>query len=411
MRRWLLAVLLFLLCPACSRTPTSEAPLPYVLLVSLDGFRYDYTDLYGAPNLKRFGDQGVHAKGMIPAYPSSTFPNHYSIITGLYPEHHGIVNNVFFDPQRNAGYRYSEPATGGDGSWYGGTPLWVLAEQQGVRAASFYWPGSDVAIKGVRPSTFRPYDESIPNAERVRQVIEWFQLPEAQRPHLVTMYFSDVDTAGHRYGPAAPETEQAVAALDAIIGTLLRGLSETRLPIDVFILSDHGMLEVQESVSIGSAKEFGGFEIAPQDGSQIMLYSADQKRVTETVQLLRGRGDSRYAAYLRKETPERMHYRDNWRIGDIVVMATAPVNLRIDRPGVGPDKERGNHGYDPQLFPEMRGIFYASGPDLKRGITLEAFENVNVYPLIAHLLRLKPPKGLDGTDALLSILVSQPAAK
>jgi len=381
-----------------------------VLLVSLDGFRYDYAGLYGAPNLTRFGEQGVHAKGMIPAYPSSTFPNHYSIATGLYPEHHGIVNNLFFDPQRNAGYRYSDPATGGDGSWYGGTPLWVLAEQQGVHAAAFFWPGSDVAIHGVRPSKFRPYDESIPNADRVRQVIEWFQLPEPQRPHLVTLYFSDVDTAGHRYGPGSVETEHAVADLDVMIGTLLRGLETARLPINVFIISDHGMLEVRESVSIGKAAEFSGFEIAPEDGSQIMLYSADQKRVAETVQRLNGR-DPRFAAYRRKETPEHLHYRDNWRIGDIVVMATAPVNLRIDRPGVGPDKERGNHGYDPEQFPEMRGIFYARGPDLKRGITLDGFENVNIYPLITHLLRLKPPKGLDGSDALFSILTDQPATK
>src|SRR6185503_16568284 len=125
---WLLAVLLFIVGPGCGSTPPSQSARPYILLVSLDGFRHDYVDLYGAPNLKHFGDQGVHAKAMIPPYPSATFPSHYSIITGLYPEHHGIVNNAFFDPQRNAGYRYSDRATGGDGSWYGGTPLWVLAE-------------------------------------------------------------------------------------------------------------------------------------------------------------------------------------------------------------------------------------------------------------------------------------------
>jgi len=410
MRRWLLAVLLFIACPGCSRTPPPETARPYVLLVSLDGFRHDYADLYGAPNLKRFGDQGVHAKAMIPVYPSATFPSHYSIITGLYPEHHGIVNNAFFDPQRNGGYRYSDPATGGDGSWYGGTPLWVLAEQQGVRAASFYWPGSDVAIHGVRPNRFRPYDESVPNADRVRQVIEWFQLPEPVRPHLVTMYFSDVDTAGHLYGPSAPETEQAVANLDTVVGTLLQGLEATRLPINVFILSDHGMLEVQQSVSIGRASEFKDFVIAPQEGSQIMLYSADEKHNAEVAELLKAR-DTRFATYLRRETPPQLHYRDNWRIGDIVVMATSPVNLRIDGSGAVPAPERGNHGYDPHQFPEMRGIFYARGPDLKRGITLDAFENVNVYRLIARLLRLKPPAGLDGTDKLFSILKDQPAAK
>lgn len=403
MRRWLLAILLFAVCAGCSRTPPPQPALPYVVLVSLDGFRHDYVDLYGAPNLKRFGDEGVHAKGLIPAYPSSTFPNHYSMITGLYPEHHGIVNNIFFDPQRNAGFHYSDPATGGDGSWYGGTPLWMLAEQQGVRAASFYWPGSDVEIRGVRPSQFRPYDESIPNADRVQQVIDWLELPDPLRPHLITVYFSDVDTAGHRYGPSAPETERAVADLDTLIGGLLRRLAATELPIDVLILSDHGMLEVRQAVSIGNAADFNGFEIAPQNGSQIMLYSADQKRVNEIAERLKTR-DARYSAYLRKQTPEHLHYRENWRIGDIVVIATAPVNLYVARPGVVPEQERGNHGYDPQQFPEMRGIFYARGPDLKPGVTLEAFENVNVYRLVARLLRLKPPAGLDGSDELLSIL-------
>lgn len=407
MRRWLLAVLLLGVGAGCSRTPLPETERPYVLLVSLDGFRRDYVDLYGAPNLKRFGEQGVHAKGLIPVYPSATFPSHYSIVTGMYPEHHGIVSNLFFDPQRNAGYRYTQPETGGDGSWYGGTPLWSLAEQQGVRAAAFFWPGSDVEIKGVRPSQFRPYDQTIPNAERVRQVIEWFRLPERERPQLVTMYFSDVDAAGHRYGPAALETEQAVADLDSMIGSLLRGLDATGLPIDVFILSDHGMLEVRESVSIGGVQEFEGFEIAPRDGSQIMLYSADQKRVTETAERLKAR-DPRYAAYLRSETPQHLHYRDNWRIGDIVVMATTAVNLHV---GFAADEERGNHGYDPHQFPEMRGIFYARGPHLKSGVTLEAFENVNVYRLVAHLLRLKPPAGLDGSDELLEILKDQPAGE
>lgn len=408
MRRWFFAVVLVAI-GGCSQAPSPA--LPYVLLISLDGYRYDYTDLYGAPTLSRFAEQGVRAKALIPAYPSATFPNHYTIATGLYPEHHGIVNNVFFDPQRNLSYRYSEPTTGGDGAWYGGTPLWALAEQQGVHAATFFWPGSDVEIRGVRPSKYRPYDASIPNEERVRQVIDWFRLPEAERPHLVTMYLSDVDIAGHRFGPGSVETERAVADLDELIGTLLAGLDATALPINVFIVSDHGMLQVLQPINIGRVSEFAGFEIAPRSGSQIMLYSADQKLVANTAALLKARDPLRYAVHLRKETPERLHYRDNWRIGDIVVIATAPVILQISEPGVVPEQEQGEHGYDSAQFPEMRGIFYARGPDLKSGVTLEPFESVNIYPLIAQMLHLKPPPNLDGTDALFEILKAPPAAK
>jgi alkaline phosphatase D len=407
MRRWLIAAIL-LAASACSRPP-SASPLPYVLLVSLDGFRYDYVNLYGALHLKRLGEQGVRAKGLIPVYPSSTFPNHYSIVTGLYPEHHGIVDNTFFDPQRNRRYHYAEPATGGDGSWYGGTPLWVLAEQQGVRTATFFWPGSDAEIQGVRPSEYRHYDASVPNAERVRQVIAWFAKPEPERPHLVTLYFSDVDTAGHRYGPSATETEQAVAELDQTIGSLLRGLEATGVPVNVFIVSDHGMLEVQGTVSVGAAADFAGFEIAPEGGSQIMLYSADPVRVRAVAERLQSR-DPRYTAHVRQSMPELLHYRDNWRIGDVVVLATAPVILYID--GLSSETlGSGAHGYDPRRFPQMQGIFYARGPDLKSGLVLEPFENVDVYPVIARLLRLKPRGHLDGSDALLSILQDQPAAR
>jgi alkaline phosphatase D len=268
-----------------------------------------------------------------------------------------------------------------------------------------------VEIRGVRPSRYRPYDESIPNAERVRQVIDWFRLPEPERPHFVTAYFSDVDTAGHRFGPGSVETEQAVAEMDQLIGTLLTSLENTGLPINVFIVSDHGMLQVLRTVSIGPATEFTGFQIAPASGSQIMLYSADRKLVEKTVAVLKARDALQYAVHQRLETPERMHYRDNWRIGDIVVIATAPVNLQIGEIIAVGEQEHGSHGYDPAQFPEMRGIFYARGPDLKSGVTLEPFESVNIYPLIAQLLRLKPPPNLDGTSALFEILKVPPAPK
>src|SRR5579863_3743282 len=175
---------------------------PYVVMVSLDGFRYDYARKDGAKHLLALGKEGaVAAEGMIPAYPSLTFPNHYTLVTGLYPEHHGIVANNFYDPARKERYSYTNPATSHDGSWYGGEPLWVLAEKQGMRTACFFWPGSEAAIEGVRPTYYMKYDSKFPNEKRVEQVLDWLKLPEAQRPHFITLYFSLTDSRGHEYGP------------------------------------------------------------------------------------------------------------------------------------------------------------------------------------------------------------------
>src|SRR5271167_3792636 len=168
----------------------------YVVLVSLDGFRYDYAKKYDAKNLLSFAKQGASAPdGMVPAYPSITFPNHYTLVTGLYPEHHGIVANSFYDPARKESYAYTDPKAATDGTWYGGTPLWVLAEKQGMRAASFFWPGSEAEIQGKRPSYYLTFDDKFPDEKRVDQIIAWLRLPPGQRPHFITLYYSNVDHA------------------------------------------------------------------------------------------------------------------------------------------------------------------------------------------------------------------------
>lgn len=373
---------------------------PYVLLISLDGFRYDYAALHGAPNLKRLAKEGVQAEALIPLYPSATFPNHLSIVTGLYPEHHGIVANVFYDSARRSVYRFTQAST--DGTWYGRTPLWVLAEQQGVRTATFFWPGSDAEIQGKRPREYRLFEEAIPNHERVRQVVDWFARPEAVRPHFVTLHLGDVDHVGHDAGPESAETRHAVKEIDQLIGQLLDGLRATRTPVNVFIVSDHGMVRRRDVVRIGDRTEFAGFEIPIFRGTQLHLYSSDARLAHQTVAKLNQR-DPRFHAYLRSEIPESLHFRDSPRIGDVVVMPTGPHVLYVERPGVPPTVPPGpgQHGYDPEQFREMRRIFYAQGPDLKSGLTIPAFENVHIYPLLAQLLRLTPPANLDGRQEVL----------
>src|ERR1700760_211553 len=190
----------------------------YVVLVSIDGFRYDYAKLYGAPHLNTIAKEGASAPdGMIPSYPSVTFPNHYTLVTGLYPEHHGIVAMSFYDEQRKERYAYNDPKTNSDGSWYGGTPLWVLAEQQGMRSACLFWPGSEAEIQGKRPSYYLRFNDKFDDEKRVDQVVAWLKLPPELRPHFITLYYSNVDHAGHNYGPDSEEVRAAVYHVDAMV--------------------------------------------------------------------------------------------------------------------------------------------------------------------------------------------------
>jgi len=213
----------------------------YVVLVSLDGFRYDYPQKWGATNILAIGRQGASTPdGMLPSYPSLTFPNHYTIVTGLYPEHHGLVNNSFLDPARNYDeYVSKNSAKNGDGSWYNGTPLWSLAEQQGMRAASFFWPGSEAKIAGERPSDYVHFDDNFDDEKRIDQVIAWLKLPKSERPHFITLYYSNTDHAGHDFGPDSTQARDAVQHVDALMGELKRKLDALHLPIDLIITADH----------------------------------------------------------------------------------------------------------------------------------------------------------------------------
>jgi len=385
--------------PAHPLNAPAQQDKPYVLLISLDGFRYDYAERDNATNLLALGHGGVTAKALIPSFPTTTFPNHYTIVTGLFPAHHGIVDNSFWDPARQAEFKISNSAATTDGSWWGGTPLWVLAEQQGMRAASFFWPGSDANIQHTRPTYYYKYDVKIPNERRVAQVIEWLKLPKPERPHFITLYFSDVDHEGHTFGPDAPQTRDAVRSVDALLGKLFGEVRATGVPLDIFVVSDHGMATVTGDVDISKLADLNGVETAP-NSTDFKFYSSDPKRIDQLYLQLHGR-DPRIEVYRRAEIPERLHYSDNQRIGDLVALATEPVVLHLaSKPGQSEPK--GMHGYDVARMSEMRGIFFAAGPDLKAGLTVEEFQNIHIYPLIAHILGLTVPSGIDGQFSVLA---------
>src|SRR5271156_3131573 len=312
-------------------TPEQQAK-PYVILVSLDGFRYDYPRIYHSPNLDAMAARGASAPhGMIPAYPSITFPNHYTIVTGLYPEHHGIVANVFYDPVRKEVYSYKDPQTVNDGTWYGGTPLWVLAEQQGMRSACFFWPGSEADIQGVHPTYYMKYDAKYPNADRVAQVLAWLQLPAARRPHFITLYFSDVDSAGHAHGPDSPEVGAAVREVDDEIGRLVDGVAKLKLRVDVVVVADHGMAKV-EGDWINLSEYFDTRLLEKSVESSI--YPRSEAAAEKVFAALDGTSD-KFKVYRNGQVPGGLHFDGNLREGDPVVVATGPYLIRVNAPPAG----------------------------------------------------------------------------
>ena len=415
MRRLLFALLLTVVSlPPAYASPHPKAPVievpnadnraeqlakHYVVLVSIDGFRYDYAKLYGATHLDAIAKEGATAPdGMLPAFPSVTFPNHYTLVTGLYPEHHGIVAMSFYDPQRKERYAFNDPKTVTDGSWYRGVPLWSLAEKQGMRAACFFWPGSEAEIAGARPSYYLKYDEKVPDEERVDQVVDWLKLPEAKRPHFVTLYFSEVDHAGHEYGPDAPETRAAVRHVDSMIGTLRAHLAKLHLPIDLVVVSDHGMATEQGGwIDLDQYVDFTGVETA---GS--LMYPDSEQEAAKLYAKLRI-VSNKFKVYRRDRMPAELDYTGEPRIGDPVVVPTGPYSIRVHGPADATrdhPPNKGVHGYDPVSVPEMRAIFYAEGPDIRKGTRLKSFENVNVYPFLAEILGLNAP-AIDGSAAVL----------
>lgn len=371
----------FLLLTTFSHSQTNKDA--YVVLVSMDGFRWDYGKQFNLPNLKQISREGVHAKSMKPSYPTKTFPNHYTIVTGLYPDHHGIINNVFYDASLNESFSLSSNAKN-DSRFYGGNPIWNLAEEQGVKTASFFWPGSDIDKRN--PSYFKNYNGKIPYGARIDTVMKWLQLPEKQRPHLVTLYFDEPDHSGHNFGPNSPETRKAVIKMDSIMGELSRKLDQ--LPngkqINLIIVSDHGMANISNDKKVAVLDY-----VKPE-----WLGYKDVINPIMSLQAKAGFQDSIYNA-LKKvphikfwkstEVPKRLHYGTNARVHDFVIEAEKGYSL-VSKEST--HIKGGTHGYD-NNEKDMHAIFYAKGPAFKVDKTVKTFPNISVYPLIAHILGLQ----------------------
>ncbi len=370
----------------------AQKPAPYVILVSFDGFRYDYVAKYNAPHFKEFISKGTAAEALIPSFPSKTFPNHYTLVTGLYPGNHGLVDNTFYDPNIKKGYGMKDRKAVEDPRFYGGTPLWQLAQQQGLKAASFFWVGSEVPIQGKYPTYYMKYDDYFPNDERIDKVIAWLKLPEADRPHFISLYFSLVDTQGHNTGPNSKELGQAVLKADSLLGKLMADLKKVNLPVNVVIASDHGMLELKQEPEtfVVLSKLFDTKDttiVFANGGTQNHIYTKKPDSIYNVLK----KQENHFKVYKRSEFLERWHYSKDDRAGDVMMVVDPGYYFITEAKKFDPTKHAvsGAHGFDPAIVKDVHGIFYAMGPNIKSGVTISPFENIHVYPLIAKILGLK----------------------
>jgi alkaline phosphatase D len=379
-------VIVLILFYGCS-DPKNEHFEPYVVMLSMDGFRWDYTEGVETPNFDKMAAKGVKARSLKPSFPTKTFPNHYSIATGLYPDHHGIVLNSFYDPETNQHYAISDREAVEDGSYYGGEPIWVTAEKQGVITGSYFWVGSEAEIAGHRPTYWKKYDHDFSYSQRIDSVIAWLQKPEDRRPHLIFWYFDEPDHSGHKYGPGSTEIKKKVAELDSLLGVFLNKLE--KLPVasevNVIVTSDHGMgpisddrkVVLSDQIPAEWTDEMQGynpnFNIKAREGYEDYLYEA----LVYTDGITTWRSD---------EVPARLHYGTNPRCLDIVVVADSSWSV-VDEPEKNVGK--GAHGFDNDNT-DMHAIFYAYGPAFKINYESPTFENVDIYPLICEILKLNP---------------------
>lgn len=390
-----------------SLAQTKEAP--YVLLISFDGFRSDYVELFNLPNFKKFIAEGAAADAMLPSFPSKTFPNHYTIVTGMYPGHHGLVDNTFYDPELQTTYGMRDRKAVVNKVFYGGKPLWQLARDNNIPSASYFWVGSELQEEGLHPDFFLQYDQSVEFDERVEQIIDWLKLPEENRPHMITLYFHSPDYESHRHGPLAEETKQKVLQIDSLLGQIMNKIDSTHLPVNMILVSDHGMSELKEEESTyifidELIKSTSTIQVA-NGGTQAHIHTSSPQQTDSLYRILAGKSNG-FKVVKRKDFPSRWHY-DHPRSGDILLMAEPGKYIvsgarEKSREGWQSGKTFGAHGYDPDVVQDMAGIFYAKGPNIRKGVKVAKFRNIHVYPLIAEILGIKPPK----VDGELSVLKS-----
>lgn len=379
----------------------------YNILISFDGFRWDYPNRELTPNLDYIKQQGVHAISLKPCFPTKTFPNHYSIITGLYPENHGIIANNFFNPLTGNMYRVGDTTSVRNPQYYIGEAIWETARRQGVITASYFWPGSEVNLEYRRPNIYEKYEHKRDYKDRINGVLNWLQLPYDQRPKLITLYFDATDTYGHRYGTNSVQLNGSIMQLDSLISKLFKGLKDLNLydSTNVIIVSDHGMTDKSSEKIINVDKILSSTKQKLVDYGPVMYvhpYPADKEKIYDLLKT----SERNYKVYYREEMPDYYNFSENYIIPEILIVADPGWSLMttndIDR--YGNMTAGGNHGYD-NNFLDMHGIFFAIGPDFKNGYTCGTLQNIDINPLLAKLLKIIPNKKIDGKIERIEFLL------
>ena len=376
---------------------------PTVILISLDGFRYDYFELTETPALDSLIKGGIKAEGLIPVFPSKTFPNHYSQVTGLYPEHHGLIANRMYDTTTQEWFRIGTGSTSvAESRWYQGEPIWVTAELQGKIAATYFWPGSEASIKDTKASYWKVYEHNKPYEDRVNEVLDWLDLPDTERPQFISLYFDAVDGAGHSKGPGSDAVKEAIQRVDKHIGDLLEGL-QTRAILDqvhIIVVSDHGMAQLSRDRIIYLDDYIELQTVNVVDYSPIaVMYPHDSKQLEATYLALKDKHPHLHV-YKKEEVPAVFHYNEHPLIPPIVCIADPGWSVSNHSYVTGNPFAftGGTHGYD-HRDSSMYGIFIAKGPKLRQGLQVAAFQNVHIYELMCRILELKPAEN-DGDAAV-----------
>jgi predicted AlkP superfamily pyrophosphatase or phosphodiesterase len=406
-RRAQIGLILLLAAGACSTLRPPESAPPPLILVSFDGFRWDYMDRAPTPALDRLAAAGVRAERLVPVFPTKTFPNHYTIATGLYTEHHGIVSNNIRDPGLEDRFSLGNRGAVQDPRWWLGEPIWRTAQRQGRIAAPFFWPGSEAPIGGEHAAHWQAYDGSVSIDERVDRVLALLDLPAAERPSFATIYFSDPDDAGHRFGPdARAEVDAAVERVDAGLGRLIAGLEARGLwrRAHVLVISDHGMIGTPPDQRI-VLDDYVDLEAANVvDWAPVLAVWPRPEDVDAVYEALAG-AHPHLTVYRKEEVPDDWHYRDSPRIAPILglvdggwrVTSRAYLELRGGRLSLG------DHGYHHEVE-EMGALFVAAGPALRRGAMVPPLSSVHLYELMCHLLDLEPAANDGSLEAVRHLL-------
>lgn len=364
---------------------------PYVILVSLDGFRWDYQDLYDTPALDRIAANGVRAERMIPVFPTLTFPNHYSIATGLYPTNHRLIGNTFPNEDQTDWYAINRREAVQDGRWYSGEPVWVAAEKAGMVTAAYYFVGTEADIQRVPMTYWHTFDASVPGLNRVDKVLEWLSMPEERRPHFITLYFEDIDTMTHGYGPGSDRSIAAVERVDGYLNALLSGIDQLPHGEDVYlvVVSDHGQLAKKlddEILIIDEVADTEGLNIVDHGAAVFIYFPEDDLARAKVMRDAINAAWQHGKAILRDEAPTAWRVTEEAGFADIIVQAE-PGYLVYSTEGKVQRRSRGDHGWAPETD-GMHAIFLARGPRLPKGERIGPIRSIDVYPLMMAILGL-----------------------